>query len=447
MKPIHVAIGIAGISLVVCGAVSVRNKMDYDRDGQAISKLITEYKAMGIPTNGAELVMKIPDSENAWIEIKPLIMKRTEHGARILYKTEMPRSFVFSSTEADLKTLAKYLPKNRALRDEIAKALDAKPRIQVPHNYDEGYNMLLPEFAALRPLAQEFCLDGYVDALHGDWPSAKRKFDYANRFASSCIDRPELIAMISGVGMRKVIYYAGYRMIEKNPSLAPQVMEYLSSKELNTTGDPGYVLKCEFLAQLTIGRNFDVPYFDRPEIPAPLNRVIKLDDRERLGRLAQVKGGDYVPESRLLRKYLRARLEAWKPLFAELARSGKFDPTAVRAGNDFVHDIPPKLSFFAQIQAFDEEMVTHGMERSMQQADINLAILKAIEIRSKTGAYPKTLESTGITIRKLIPTEKPIYIDTTSGVTIKAWDDSKNENDKATVLSFPPFLNQIAKTP
>ena len=447
MKPIHVAYGIAGFTLLVGGAISIRNKLDYDRDGQAITKLISEYKAMGVPTNGSELVKKIPDSENAWLEIEPLILKRSEHGAKILYKTELPRGFIFSSTEDDLNTLDIYLPQNRALRNDIAKALDAKPKIQVPHNYDEGFNMLLPEFAAIRPLAQEFCLDGYVEAMHGNWAKAKHNFDCANRIATSCIDRPELIAVMVGVGIRKVIYTTGYRIIETKSNLAPQMEEYLSSKELNTTGQPIEILKCEFLAHLTIGRNFDVPYFDRPEIPAPLNRLIKLDDRERLSRLDQVKGGDYIPDSRLLRKYLRARLEAWKPSLFEMVRSGKHDTGNGAPANSFMRDLPPKLAFFAQMQAFEDEMITHGMERSMQQADMNLAILKAISYRAKTGAYPKTLESMGVTIRKLISTEKPIYIATEAGVTIKAWDDSKNVNDKAIVLSFPPTLNQAAKTP
>ena len=421
--------------------------MEYDRDGLAILKLIAEYKAIGIPTNGSELVKGIPDEQNAWLDIEPLLLKRSEHGAKILYKTDLPRNFIYSETGADLAVLNKQLAKNREIRDQIAAFLDAKPKLQVPHNYDEGYSMLLPEFAAIKPLAQEFCLDGYVKAIQGNWPDAKRKFDYANRLATNCLNRPELISTMIGLAIRKTLYQTGYRIIETNPKLESQVEQYLSSPGLNTVCDPKKILETEFIAQLMIGRNFDVSYFDRPEIPSPLNKIIKLDDREKLTQLTQVKGGDYLPNSRLLRKYLVARLRAWKPFFSKADFSSNIDKEAEKPANDFFHDLPPKLSFFAQIQPFDDDVVNHGVERSLQLVDMNTAILKAINHHEKTGQFPQSLESMGLTIRKLIPTEKPIFTSTDKGVTIKAWDDSKSKDDKAPILSYPPSLNQIPKSP
>lgn len=88
MKPSHIAFGFAGIAIIIGGAFALKGKLNYDRDGREINRLIGEYKAMGVPTNGTEYFHKIPDSENAWIELVRVFFRDGKMDSR----TALPQS-------------------------------------------------------------------------------------------------------------------------------------------------------------------------------------------------------------------------------------------------------------------------------------------------------------------------------------------------------------------
>jgi hypothetical protein len=129
MKPLPLAFAIFGGVALIGGAIGIKNLVHLKRDEDAITKLIAEYKAMGIPTNGGELVTKVPDSENAWIEIGPILEEVTPNGAKILYKSALPLELLMTCGKQDLPLLRQYLANNQTKRYAIETALKAKPKL------------------------------------------------------------------------------------------------------------------------------------------------------------------------------------------------------------------------------------------------------------------------------------------------------------------------------
>ena len=307
--------------------------------------------------------------------------------------------------------------------------------------------MLLPEFAAIRPLAREYCYAAYADALEGNWDAAKRHLDLANNLATACLGRPELIAEVVGSGIRKTIYQTGYRIIEVKPELLAAVEKYLGSPELNTVADQKHILESEFVAELTLARNFDSPEADRPVYPAPFDKIIRSADQEKLQKMTTVNRGDYMPNSHILRKFLLVRLRAWKPFMTQMMKSGIPSFAEYEKVTDITQNLPKSLAFIGRMSPVDEYAFYRALEFSQQYSDMNKAILKAVHIRPQMAEYPSSLDSLDMTIHSLIPSDKPIYTATETGIMISAFEPKPGASESVPVLSYPISLSRKANSP
>ena len=447
MKPFRIVLGIVGVTIVIVVTLGVRSKIDYDKDEREILQLIGEYKALGVPTNGNEIVRKISDRDNAWIEVGPHMTTKRGNGTGMVFKSKMPANILETTGPDNAGSLRTYLAVNQAERDTIEGLLDAKPGMQVPHDYNEGFAMLLPEFAAIRPLAREYCDAAYADALEGNWDTAKKHLDLANHLATACLVRPELIAEAVGSSIRKTIYQTGYRIIEVKPELQAAVEDYLGSPELNTVADQKHILESEFVAELTLARNFDSPEADRPVYPAPFDKIIRSADQEKLQKMTTVNGGDYMPNSHVLRKFLLARLRAWKPFMNQMMKSGIPSDAEYEKIGDVSQNLPKNLSFIGQMTPIDQYAFYRALEFSQQYSDMNKAILKAVHLRPRMAEYPRSLDSLEMIIHSLIPSDKPIYTATETSIMIKAFEPKPGATESVPVLSFPISLSQKANSP
>ena len=440
MKPAHLLIGIAGSAILIVGAIAIQHKRSYDQDGREITKLIAEYKALGVPTNGSELFHPIPDGENAWTEVGPILLTKRGIGTGMAFKSSSALELLLACGKNDLPLIKQYLAENKDKRDEIEAALKAKPGLQVPHNYNEGYMMLVPEFAAIRPLTREYCLAAYAAGLDGNMPEVRRNLGLANRFATLCTERPEIISGMIGANIRKIMMQTAYRIIEVDPSMTSELKTIMTAPEMSTYSDPKKTLTCEFVGQLELARYFDAPEMDRPTPPAFLKNFINTMEENDVAKLGKVREGDYIPDSSSMRKFLRNRLESWKPFMTELAKSGLPSFTAYSHANDMTSSIPQKLVFMVQGSDNQDSLIYRGLWMAQQYVEMNRVIFKSLEAKAATGSYPKSLESTGIKITSTVPADIFVFTANSTGISIWLKPDPKNADNSLSSLSFPTSL-------
>jgi hypothetical protein len=447
LKPLQIAFGIGGAALLIVGIASLKSKLDHDRNGREITRLIAEYKAMGVPTNGDELVKTIPDSENAWVEIGPILLSKQGKGTGNLFKSAVAIELMMTCNKNDLSLMRKYPAENQAKRESIEAALNAKPKIQVPHDYDEGYMMLLPEYSAIRALTREYCLAAYVAGLEGNMPEVTRNLDIANRFATNCLERPEYIGASIGASIRKNIIQAALRIIEANPALANELETYVTAPAMSTVADPKRVVLSEFVAQISIPRYFDVPEMDRQAVPSFLKSIVQTRTEGDIEKLGRVRHGDTIPDSSTMRKFLRNLLEKWQPILSDLSKSGSTSPEGYAKIYDLTSVLPQKLSFLAPDQPyFDRDQLYRGIGLAQVYRGMTTALFKAMAIKRKTGKYPNSFQEIGSPIRLLVPTDIVVYNIISDTVSFRVDNRSRGVMATDQGLSFPASNSTIWPT-
>lgn len=444
MKPFHIAGGIASAALLIVGAMAIRSKLDYDKEGREITRLIGEFKAIGVPTNGEELFHPIPDSENAWVEIGPILMDKNGLGNGPLFRSGLASDLLAVTTKQDLPLIRKYLKFNQAKREAITAGLKAKPKIQVPHNYNEGLMMLLPEFATMKAVGRDFCLAAYADALEGNLIGFQQNLEVANRFANHCTDRKELIGVLVGISIHREIMNTALRLAEISPDLIPQIQAYMAKPNLMHISDPKQLFQGEFVMQIASGRFLDTPLADRKPPPWPLNKIVKQSDSSEIESRGKVRSGDYMPKSHGMRTFLRKRLETWKPVLTELMAQKEVKslpprPLVVHA-LDMIPDLPPayNLSFDGFATGDFDTYRNYSLDR--QNIDVNLNLWRAIDIKKKTGKYPASLKQIGIPIRSITGNSDYVLRVVKAGILIESVEISKDTGKPIFRRSFPVSL-------
>lgn len=446
MKPIHFAAGVAVTTLFFGGALVVASKIQYDADGRAIERLIADYKAMGVATNGTDFFHKIPDSQNAWVDIAPLLFNKHGFGNGPLYRVGIANDLLMAGTQADLPAMRRYLAVNQPIRDIIDKAFAAKPNLQVPHNYNEGYAMLLPEFATMKGLVKDYSLAAYVAALQGDTSAMRRNFDSAKRLTQHCETRDELIGHLLGAACMKIMANAGLRIVEAKPGMLHEVAQYFTSPDFFHPGNDLRILEGDFMAQVVTARAFDSTLMDKKTFSGPLARLFPAPSLSELEKAGKVRQDDYMPESHTVRRFLRRRLERWKPFMTDLV-GGKitpFDrPDEFAACFDAMIDAPPQLM---QVYGMtDADSILENFNIDVETNALIQTIFKSLEAKAKTGHYPANLHEIGVQIPGHVGDAGFDYYFDERGVVIQ----SKRHNESgfpSVQIAFPVNLEQSSPT-
>ena len=443
MKPFQIVIGIVGSAVMIIAGIGVRSKMAYDNDSRDISKLIAEYRAVGIPTNGDEIFHRIPDCENAWVEIGPMLVIP---GAPTPFKSEEAVELMMTCGKKDLPLIKRYLAENESKRNAIEAALKAKPKLQVPHDYDEGYMMMLQEMTPIRSVVREYCLAAYAAGLEGNMPEVKRNLNLANRFVVLCTDRSEYISAMIGASLRKTMMQSAYRIIEAKPSLQPELRALMTSPEMTTYTDPKRVAESEFVAQLELARYFDIAQMDKPDVPSFLKGFIKGPEENEIFKLGKARAGDYIPQSFTMRKFLKARLEHWKPFMTEMVKSGFPSMDKYSFATDFGDSLPSKLQAFVGPGNNQDSQIYRGLGTGRMNNEMNLVIFKSLDAKQKTGSYPSSLESLGFGLDSTISADNISLIADKNGVLVRCNSGKTLEDNALPSLSFPARLSVEPKT-
>lgn len=447
MKPVRVLLAIAGVAILLTGAFAIRAKILHDQNGKEITKRIAEFKAIKVPTNGGEFARTIPDEDNAWLTVGPLLMEKTDKGAKILYKSGIAMDLLYAGQKHDLIALETYLKPGEQVRETVANTMNRKSGFLVERNYDEGPFLLLPEFAAIKNICKDYVLAAFAKALQNDAKGAKDNLAAANRFAVVCLQGDSLISNLVGQSIRKMIYISAFRIQEEaSPQVAAKIGQFMLSKEIAQAGDIKRVIQGEFIMNLATARMFDIPIADRPQIFYPLSLLIKPKELEisELEALAKFRHGDYIPDSRNMRTYLKTRLNDWYPLLFALEKYKpnqklpdiKLFDTAI-IGNASIPAILKDV-----IYSSDAETVYESLGNELEYIDVNRAMWTAINTKNQKGQYPKSLNEINIPIRQIAATETFSYKTEKGGIRIFGSRLDDSGVNSVVQLSYPVNLHR-----
>jgi hypothetical protein len=427
---------------VVAGALELRVKIQHDRNGTEIGRIIADLKAKKIPTNGGEFVKRIPDEQNAWLVVGPQLIEKHQKGWSVLYKSGIAMDLLYAGKKQDLPILLDYLKTGESTRETISKAMARQPSLQVEHDFDEGTFLLLPEFASFKSVCKDYVLEAFAKALQGDSDGAKRSLATANRFAVVSLKGNFLISMLVGQSIRKMIYISALRIQEEaSPEVAAAIADFMLSPEMAIVSDTKRIVTGDLVMSLSTVRALDIPQADKPKIFYPLSLLIKQKNlsASEVEELAKVRHGDYLPKSPTMRRYLKTRLQEWQPLLAALDSYKpdqklpdlKLFETAF-VGTEKAPDIMKDLMFQEETKVVYEAL---GSDR--EYVDINRAMWKGIALMQRTGRVPSSIEEMGLSVRQISTSETFTVKPTKKGFGIYGSRLQSNGNDSVVQLAYP----------
>lgn len=401
---------------------------------------------MGVPTTGSELFTPIPNAENAWSDIGPLLLNKNGRGNGPLYHSGIALDLIHGGTAKDLDLMHKYLAINAAKRDAITAILKQKPKMQVPHNYDEGFMMLLPEYATMKGLCKDYCLAAYVAGLEGKTDQMLENYNSANRFAKHCFERSELIGNLVGIAIEKIMVASALRLAEQAPAMQPILRSTFMNPEFYGNSDIKRIICGETLAQIVTCRFLDSPLADRRKYAPPLDQIFKSPTADDYAKAGTIHTDDYIPKSRSMRNYLRRRLEEDKPFLTHLMAQKELqsmpDYEEFRAFFDF-SGMPPAYESMGPVSD-DSKVIFENlcMDREFAAASRNL--WRALDVKAKTGAFPANLDQIGIPIQSLTSSQGYRYQVVQSGVLLESMRESNGH--PVISLGYPMSLAMQPKT-
>ena len=413
------------LSIVSVVGLSLKSKLNYDSDGKEIVKLISEFKAMGVPT-----------TMDGYIKLYP-VLSEAEKGSTIDDRTvntnarNFPSShaLLVASTKADRFLLDEYLKGSVRFRQGIIQSATSQ-------SGNLGLQRVLV-FAYGRDIVREFCLAALSGSLNMDVGTMTANLRYARYVANCVMQRPDGASAFFGVECWRIILTTALRLIELSPSMTNQILAFLETPNLVAKPDVRAIILAEFLSDINGARFLDSPLLDQPRPPAFLNKWIKSPTREEIYNAGVYPKDDNVPKSKLGRMLLRERLESWKPFIISFLRTpdihqypnfGEYD--------DAVSFSPGSPDDFQRIF---EAAISSAQSSTLFLTPIDFetvfAIVKnSLKVKEKTGAYPSTLKEAFASANP----HNYRYRSTSRGFVVEViWHDLKRPNFVHYRISYP----------
>ncbi len=391
MKPLHIAIGIGGIAVVVLGVMALRSKLEYNRDVSEISNLLGEIKASGAPTNIEDYSPRIPDSQNAWVELNSVYLPREGEAIFVKFCSPFSAELISYGTQATLPTIRNYVTFNQKWRTDTEKILTKKSKLQLPLEFTFGTS--LPRSNALRGLAEsspDYCLAALQAAYDNQGDDCIRQLSSAIRISNELFRMNQKDSVYFGVTSQLEIYRTVFHIAEQNPTLGQRARELIQTPSQLAHTDLKKVLDCEFLKQITLLRQHDDPSIDKSTLPYPLSLLQNLATGTSTSLDRQLPVGDTIPRSKKVRQFFIERLRIWKDLTRSLRTSNV---------SEMIPTVRKSLSKMEMWRGAPEAITDPkiiGEEMSDDQenwndrlwTDANTVIWQLIDQKQKSGKFP-----------------------------------------------------------
>ncbi|HLO98486.1 MAG TPA: hypothetical protein VK171_07820 [Fimbriimonas sp.] len=207
----------------------------------------------------------------------------------------------------DLWSLIDFRNRNSPAHDNVLAALEARPRMVVGHNYDEGSSLLMPELAQLKKWTAQLLETAEFALSKRDIKYATRCYRAVGKIASETVSRWELIATL----VASSITHRAMASLSKNQKSG--LLTVAQSSELATAFrpaalvDPYAWIKHTFITDLADVRRVDYPNPESPvgtSLPEPLPPTSSAT----------------IPQTKIARLAYRWLLEQWLPTLNQLSK-------------------------------------------------------------------------------------------------------------------------------
>ena len=313
-KFVKVTLSVVLVGVLLFGGLKFKQHLDFQSTGVEIQQLLTQARAKGFATDGKSFVKKLPDDQNAWIEIGPILLKKKDaKSSRMVYSIEHTAELLSNSEATDLPLIESALDLNRIDRESIYAVLKRKGHLQVPHDYNEGPMLLFPEVSRYRVLVSDICLDAASHGLRKDRAGTLKSLDHAFLIGSEMMKNKDDWSRITANLILSIIVRTELRIIEVDPSMLGPIKQQFEGWAPKYDPDPFDGIEWEFLKSLSVCRNFDNPLMDRPNPGFPLDQIIRTPTAKDAQKVYVVAPGSNIPNSTAMRKYMATLLNQWMP--------------------------------------------------------------------------------------------------------------------------------------
>ena len=373
------------------GFLKLKHSHDYEANAAEINLLLARARAKGFATAGEVFVKKLPDAENAWIDIAPILMKhKSGDQNRYFYANEYAGTLLASGLSSDKTIIQESLDLNRSNREAILSALKSKRGFQVPRNYNEGYAMLFPDRARLKTLTNDICLDALAHAMHRDSEGTLSRMDAAYLIGSELMSHKDELSRLVALSIFSIISRADLRIVEVDPTMLGPIKDQAKSWAPKFEQDPYDVFEWYFLEQMATCRNFDEPVMDGLYPGFPLDKLIKAPDPEKIDNDARIQPGDAIPKSPAMRRYMVTLLRQWTPVINQIKDpSTKHDVDTADAMADKIDratDCPKPLKDLLTA-LLEGNVSVSALFSSRTKIDLLFEALRQVEYKQTHGKY------------------------------------------------------------
>lgn len=417
MKVSYAVIAIIGILAAVGAYWGIQSKLDYDQIGRDIDKAILEYHALGIATNHDAFVKKVPDDQNAWIDLEPLLLGADYHPDPIKqgdvmalldhqrsldkrFPIHVEQALLFGGERSDLNLIREVGKANEPIRRKIVASLQAKSQIQFSQGSNADGVLYTDERNALRRLIADLCFAAFAASLENNKKGVALYLGKATRLTNFFTDQNNWLDLLGGDLIRKQVLQASLRIVQVSPPMLDAVQSVMLKPDCFAEPNHGRILRTEFVSEIESIRYLDMPQMDESNPRFPFNKILPARKWPNLAKNGRSREGDYIPQSRFMRKYLLSMLQAWKPILADLAKAdqryrlsaGSLRSVAIAARkvNDPLRETLGEDGVF-----FDEQFAYETLDHVSSKLLINRLVWKLFEIRKKKGHFPPDLAALG----------------------------------------------------
>jgi len=426
----------AGIALAGAVAfVAIRGEIgpyDLPKQSRELESTLAKSKSLGLPMTKADLDPSepIPDAMNAAIVVIPTIRDLPS-------PVVAGDSFLPGADPAKRRDSEKVLADHRQALADIQAGL-ARPKWYVKRDWDLGPHLIFPEYAKVKSAVKMLSALSVQQAVQGKTDEALATLANGRRLGRHAADDPTLIGMLVAIACDAIMLRAAENLTEVWAKDNGTLDRLATTIEQTNYGlDPRRAWRGEFYLALSYTRNFDLHGGIRgmeslTEGVVP-GQPIPVPDPAKLRR-------DGLPESMTARAMLNPIAETWNAVFAKwpdtVPPSGEWGPyldkvTKEAAKGDSVSRQLAGVLFPVFAQA-DLAVVKYELTPQM-----NVALIRAVQHRNRTGQFPARLSDIGIEIEDRLAGGEVRY--KAAGGIVQVWSAGadKVDNGGPLIVTIP----------
>ncbi len=346
---------------------------------------IALLKSHGWPTCGDDMPKGPPEAENAFLVIAPHITKNKQ--------TYLPKEPIIKAFDAtalldpgDEPYLRKAIELDRELLDITAKAFRERKEFFMPHKWDAGLTLPLPEYSGVKSLQKVMLGEVALAIKEGRMADAKERLGWIHRMQKGTVSEPILIGRLVGRSMMAAEAQTLIWLNQQGNEALPLLKESLAAWKTYPT-DLKPVIATEMLSGLSTIRYLDSSTFWKYQ-SFPWSLIKNRPDNIEQG--SSVKSGDYIPKVGAARAKMIECLNLYLKTDTEVSKGvrPKHVTESLKATEWLWSSVPMFSSLVSGGPSGPEPTSGAQMELLRLEPAVLDFWIRAIEFQSKGGKLP-----------------------------------------------------------